>query len=116
MGTSTFLPTQVFAVSGETSGTVSRHSSRRFIATAQSGLNCHENGGRGWTATIVGFAAGAATVRFTDATDARGMPYEDAVYKYRTRSGRRRADLEFHQDGEIDDPDLAFVIGRDDFG
>lgn len=38
---------------------------------------CSENGGRGWTATVVHYAHGAATLRFTDASDDRGIPYGD---------------------------------------
>ena len=38
---------------------------------------CDENEGRGWTAHIVRFQRGAATVRFAHATDSRGLPYPD---------------------------------------
>jgi hypothetical protein len=39
---------------------------------------CDEHGGRGWTGIIVAVARGAATVRFTEATTPRGLPYENA--------------------------------------
>ena len=37
---------------------------------------CTENSGRGWTATIVTFSRGAATVRFTHAVSPRGLPFQ----------------------------------------
>ena len=38
---------------------------------------CDENGGRGWTAHVINYSRGVATVRFAHATDARGLPYPD---------------------------------------
>ena len=38
---------------------------------------CGENDGRGWTALIVRCVRGACTLRFTEAADSRGVPYED---------------------------------------
>ena len=39
--------------------------------------SCDENDERGWTAHIVGYSRGAATIRFAHATDERGLPYPD---------------------------------------
>ena len=38
---------------------------------------CDENDARGWTAHIVQFTRGVATVRFANAVNARGLPYPD---------------------------------------
>ena len=38
---------------------------------------CGENEGRGWTTLITRCARGACTVRFLEAADGRGVPYED---------------------------------------
>ena len=38
---------------------------------------CDENLGRGWTATIINYSRGTAMVRFSHATDGRGIPYAD---------------------------------------
>ena len=38
---------------------------------------CTENGGHGWTALVVHCVRGVATLRFTDAATARGLPYAD---------------------------------------
>ena len=38
---------------------------------------CSEHGGRGWAALIVHQARGAATLRFVDAANDRGIPYEN---------------------------------------
>ena len=39
---------------------------------------CDEQGGRGWSAIILSCTrAGVATLRYTDAATARGVPYED---------------------------------------
>jgi hypothetical protein len=47
-------------------------------ASAWPAHTCDEHDGRGWTAIIVAITRGAATVRFTEATTARGLPYENA--------------------------------------
>ena len=48
-------------------------------ATTWPQYRCDEHNGQGWSATIVKYNArhGAATVAFTDATTARGIPYAD---------------------------------------
>ena len=38
---------------------------------------CTENGGHGWSAVILSCSRGAATMHFTDAATARGLPYAD---------------------------------------
>jgi hypothetical protein len=39
---------------------------------------CTEHGGQGWTAHIIALhRANAATVRFTEAADDRGLPFSD---------------------------------------
>jgi hypothetical protein len=38
---------------------------------------CSENDGQGWTGVIVKVTRSAATVRYTEATTTRGIPYED---------------------------------------
>ena len=42
---------------------------------------CDENDGRGWTARVVNYRGGVATTRFTHATTARGIPYEDVLLR-----------------------------------
>lgn len=43
-------------------------------------FSCDENGGRGWTGRIVSCTrGGAATIKFLEATTARGIPYQDVT-------------------------------------
>ena len=43
-------------------------------------FSCDENEGRGWTGRIVSCTrGGAATIKFLEATTARGIPYQDVT-------------------------------------
>jgi hypothetical protein len=43
---------------------------------------CTENGGRGWAARVLHCARQVATLRFLDATTARGLPYADVQLQF----------------------------------
>jgi hypothetical protein len=53
---------------------------RRVLIPARAwpDYTCDEHKGQGWTGIIIAISHGAATVRFTEATTARGLPYENA--------------------------------------
>ena len=42
---------------------------------------CEENNARGWTAHIVSYSRGIATLRFASACDDRGLPYPDELLR-----------------------------------
>jgi hypothetical protein len=53
---------------------------RRVLIPAHAWPNypCDEHNGQGWAGMIIAISRNAATVRFTEATTARGLPYENA--------------------------------------